>query len=80
MTGPKPDPDQPASRPTPLGIYDQPQKTSISGIEVIALVLSGLWLLGALVFFLVVPVGEQGGVDGLRFSDHDAGHHSCRLP
>ena len=67
MTGPKPDPDQPASRPTPLGIYDQPQKTSISGIEVIALVLSGLWLLGALVFFLVVPVGEQGGVDGLRF-------------
>ena len=35
------------SRPTPLGIYDRPSEGRISSIEVIALVLSGLWLLGA---------------------------------
>ncbi|PIE12935.1 MAG: hypothetical protein CSA70_08245 [Rhodobacterales bacterium] len=62
------DPKQ--SQPTPLGIYDRPTHARISAIEIIALALSTLWLIGAAVFFLTLerpaPTGEAG-VDSLRF-------------
>ena len=60
------------TRPTSLGIYDKPAQPTITAIEIIALALSVLWLIGAAVFFLVLG-GESAapdggsGVDGLRF-------------
>ena len=57
------------SRPTPLGIYDRPVYSAVSGIETIAIVLSAIWLIGAAIFFLTLP--DQPNVpfdrDGLRF-------------
>ncbi|MEM1351985.1 MAG: hypothetical protein AAGF27_06555 [Pseudomonadota bacterium] len=58
------------ARPTPLGIYDRPRVELITSVEVIAIALSAVWLIGAAVFFLFVPtdVTSSGrGADGLRF-------------
>ena len=41
-----------ASRPTPLGIYDKPRHEMVTSIEVIAIGLSAIWLLGAAAFFI----------------------------
>ncbi|QIE46890.1 hypothetical protein G5B38_15935 [Pseudohalocynthiibacter aestuariivivens] len=58
-------PDPKSTRPTSLGIYDKTPQTPITGIEVAAIVLSGLWLVGSAVFFLVlVPRGALGGPGG----------------
>lgn len=69
MSGPKPDPE--IAGPTSLGIYDQPKRSSISGIEVAAIVLSLLWLGGSLIFFLsdsaTGPDSGPPNVDGMRF-------------
>ncbi|WP_298858143.1 hypothetical protein [uncultured Sulfitobacter sp.] len=57
-----------ASRPTPLGIYDKARSDGITGIEIIAIILSSIWLLGCLIFFVFMtqpPVPEGQG--GLRF-------------
>lgn len=57
------------SRPTPLGIYDRQKSARVTGIEVIALALSAIWLIGAIVFFVVLKP-ETSAVDGsggLRF-------------
>jgi hypothetical protein len=58
-----------AARPTPLGIYDKPKPAGITEIEVIAVALSAVWLLGAGIFFLVAsgPAEGEGGSGGLRF-------------
>lgn len=45
----------PKSRPTPLGTYDRPQHGGISVIEVVAIALSVIWLIGAAIFFLTLP-------------------------
>ena len=53
---------------TPLGIYDRTRAAQITSIEVIAIALSLLWLLGCGLFFLLVPasqVPDEGGA--LRF-------------
>jgi hypothetical protein len=61
------------SRPTPLGIYDRPERSAITAIEIIAVALSVLWLAGSAVFFLSLdtPVTPEGtgdaGLDSLRF-------------
>ncbi|MEP1521450.1 hypothetical protein [Ascidiaceihabitans sp.] len=56
------------AKPTPLGIYDRPQKDGISGIEVIAIALSALWLLGAAIFFVFLPSdAATSDTGGLRF-------------
>jgi hypothetical protein len=52
-------------RPTPLGLYDKPQTGGITSIELIAIGLSVLWLLGAGLFFAMGPAGS--GVDSIRF-------------
>lgn len=45
----------PKSRPTPLGIYDRPNHSGISAIEIVAIILSVIWLIGAAIFFLTLP-------------------------
>lgn len=47
--------------PTSVGIYDRPQRGTLSGVEVAALVLSGLWLVLAAVFFLFLAPPMPGG-------------------
>jgi hypothetical protein len=65
MTAPKNDnSDNPA---TPLGIYDRPQLEAITGIELVAIALSVIWLGGALIFFVFVPSESRPDFDGLRF-------------
>ncbi|MDF1855326.1 hypothetical protein [Pseudooceanicola sp.] len=66
--------EQQQSQPTPLGIYDRPQRNRLSAVEIIAFALSVLWLIGAAVFFVVLvdpesPDGPPAGlqVDNLRF-------------
>lgn len=57
------------ARTTPLGIYDKPKQETITSIEVIAIVLSALWLLGVSAFFIVTPSPppQAEGETGLRF-------------
>ncbi|SFK84226.1 hypothetical protein [Shimia haliotis] len=52
---------------TPLGIYDKPRVPAVTGIEVIAVGLSFVWLTAAVVFFLVLDPNALGQVDNLRF-------------
>lgn len=66
----RPEVDKPAAaRPTPLGIYDRARPDGITGIEVVAIALSVIWLLGCAVFFvLLAPApAQEDGEDGLRF-------------
>lgn len=59
--------DESGSRPTPLGIYEKPALSGVTGIEVIAVALSLLWLGGTAIFFLVMGAPGTGEVDSLRF-------------
>ncbi len=60
-------PDPKPTRPTSLGIYDKIPQAPITGIEVAALVLSGLWLVGSAVFFLVLAPDDTQGDSGGGF-------------
>lgn len=61
----KPEDTEPQS--TPLDLYNRPEHPRVTGIEVIAVLLSLLWLGGTVVFFMVLE-GEVGGeTDSLRF-------------
>src|SRR6056297_3932221 len=53
----------------PLGVYDRSIKERITGIEVIALALSFVWLTAAAVFFIVLDTGPDAASPGgiLRF-------------
>src|SRR6056297_959258 len=53
----------------PLGVYDRSIKERITGIEVIALTLSFVWLTAAAVFFIVLDTGPDAAAPGgvLRF-------------
>ena len=59
----------PKSRPTPLGIYDRPRHGGISVIEVVAIALSVIWLIGAAIFFLTLPSDPTLSADsgGMQF-------------
>ena len=59
-------PPRPQSRTTPLGIYDKPRHDRVSAIEIVAMILSGLWLVGALAFFLTGS-DRSTDTDGMRF-------------
>ncbi|MCA0870948.1 hypothetical protein LCL97_08935 [Seohaeicola saemankumensis] len=65
MSGPKAE-SEPA-RPTPLGIYERPRQPTVTAIEVVAILLSLIWLGAAVVFFFVMPKDTSADVDGLRF-------------
>jgi hypothetical protein len=64
---PAPSPDQDPAAATPLGVYDRPARPSITGIEVVAILLSLIWLGGATAFFVMARTDQQQGIDGLRF-------------
>jgi hypothetical protein len=51
--------------PQSSGIYARPKRAAITGIEIIAILLSLVWLGGALLFFQVMPDGVE--FDGMRF-------------
>ena len=59
-------PPRPQSRTTPLGSYDKPRHDRVSAIEIVAMILSGLWLVGALAFFLTGS-DRSTDTDGMRF-------------
>ncbi|SFL47417.1 hypothetical protein [Shimia aestuarii] len=59
--------DESDSKPTPLGIYDKPEQPKVTGIEVVAVGLSFVWLAGTVLFFLVLKPDTSGDVDSLRF-------------
>lgn len=59
MSGQKPDPE--TERPTSLGIYDRPKRSSVTGIEIAALVLSLIWLVVSVVFLVLPDQGQSGG-------------------
>jgi hypothetical protein len=62
------DKPNPQARPTPLGIYDKPRHGGVTGIEIAALIMSAVWLVGAAGYFLLVSgSGEPTGAEGLRF-------------
>lgn len=65
MSGPKADPE--TARTTPLGIYEKPRQQTVTAVEVVAVLLSVLWLGAAVVFFFVMPKDTSADVDGLRF-------------
>ncbi len=56
----EPTPEQETERPTSLGIYDTPTKPSVTEIEIVAIVLSVIWLIVSVVF-LVLPGKVEGG-------------------
>lgn len=64
---PGPTPQSEPARPTALGIYDRPARQPVTGIEIVAILLSLLWLGGSLAFFLTLPDDGGDGPDGLRF-------------
>ena len=69
MSDPAPSPGdapEPASQ-TPLGIYDRPSRDAVTGIEMVAIALTVIWLGGALVFLVFVPEESRPGFDALEF-------------
>ena len=66
------DPNAPAPTDTAApsaspGLYEKPRREPVTGVEMVAVGLSAVWLLGAVVFFLVMPGGASAGFDGIRF-------------
>ena len=66
---PRPKPQRQPARSTPFGIYSRPNDKGISSIEIIAIALSALWLLGSAIFFLAQPSesAPDAADGGLRF-------------
>ncbi|WP_299043451.1 hypothetical protein [uncultured Tateyamaria sp.] len=61
------DKPEPQSRPTPLGIYDKPSTGGVTGIEIAALILTAIWLVGAAAYFILAGDDPAGTGEGLRF-------------
>jgi len=56
------------TRPTPLGIYDKARPDGITSIEIVAIGLSAIWLLGCAIFFVFIEqTPAEEGQGGLRF-------------
>lgn len=58
--------DESDGKPTRIGLYDRPKTRDVTGIEIIAVALSLLWLLGTVIFFLVLEPGPNS-IDSLQF-------------
>ncbi|MEL6452218.1 MAG: hypothetical protein AAFQ19_13250 [Pseudomonadota bacterium] len=62
------DKSNPPSRPTPLGIYDKPKHGGVTGIEIAALILTAIWLVGTAAFFMLRDDSAPGAsVDSSGF-------------
>ncbi|MEM7319421.1 MAG: hypothetical protein AAF408_10425 [Pseudomonadota bacterium] len=48
------------TQPTSLGIYDRPKQGQVTGIEWVALILSVIWLLGSVAYFVFSTPGHAG--------------------
>ncbi|MBJ6373055.1 hypothetical protein [Sedimentitalea arenosa] len=59
-------PDAPRAS-TPLGIFDKPALPAVTGIEIAAIALTVIWLVGSLIFFALLPEENSDGFDSLRF-------------
>ena len=59
----------PEARPTSLGIYDKPQPSGVTSIEIAAVALSAIWLVGVAIFFMITPSrpAPAEGEGALRF-------------
>ena len=63
-------PKTPGDKPTSWGVFDRPRQAGVSGIEISAVVLSAIWLVGSAAFFLTRPdEGYEGAPQdpGLMF-------------
>ncbi len=62
-------PPRQRARSTPFGVYARPNDKAISGIEIIAIALSAVWLLASAIFFMVQPADPNPDASdrGLRF-------------
>ncbi len=58
-------PDSQDAKPTPLGIYDRPRNPRVTGIELVAIGLSLVWLAASVLFFVVLDSGD--GIEGSTF-------------
>ncbi|MES0864612.1 hypothetical protein ABLN87_19850 [Ruegeria sp. SCPT10] len=56
------EPDQETERPTSLGIYDRPDRTPVTSIEIAAAVLSVVWLVISVVFLVLPDQAEGSGI------------------
>jgi len=66
-TNDQPDGQQEGPAQTPLGIYDRPNRDTITGIEAAAIALTVIWLGGALIFLVFVPADSRPDFDALQF-------------
>lgn len=57
----------PAPRPTGLGVFERTAQRGMGAADSIAVVLSVGWMLIAGLFFLLLPVGDEGGASRLTF-------------
>ncbi len=54
-------------RQTPIGLYSAQGRTGgVTGVEIAAVILSALWLIGVTVFLVVMPSGAESEFDGIR--------------
>ena len=56
-----------SAKPGRLGIYERPERQSVSNIEIVAIGLSAVWVILAVVFFVLMPSGPDAGFDGANF-------------
>ncbi|QTN36663.1 hypothetical protein [Cognatishimia activa] len=54
------------SQPTPIGLYSRPNAPSVTGVELVAVALTAVWVAACVVFFVVLEP-DTAGLDSLRF-------------
>lgn len=59
-----PDNNDDGDRRASMGLYERPERATVTQIEVIALVISVVWVMAAVIFFVVLPQGTTTRFDG----------------
>ena len=54
------------SQTTPMGLYSRPATARVSGVEIVALALTGIWILGCVLFFTSIQPSFSA-LDSLQF-------------
>jgi hypothetical protein len=60
--------DRPETSPTPIGVYGRASRARLTSVEVIAIVVSVLWLIGAGVFYATLGGEADGGAGADRLT------------